>query len=115
MAKNYNRHHAIFQRRDYLTPLEKAFRQHDGLVVPMYLNAHSELHARVVVPPKLPKIAMENAIYFLDTLDCLENPLATITALTDHLADQESGDCTRLAKNLIRQMVYIEGGYAGEC
>lgn len=110
MAKYYNRHHALWQRREYTSPLEKAFRQHDGLVVPMYLNAHSELHARVAPPPKLPKIAMENSIYFLDTLDCLDNPLATITALTDHLADQESGVCTRLAKNLMRQMIFIEPG-----
>jgi hypothetical protein len=47
-----NTHHVFWERRSYVTPLEKRLRKHRGFVLPIDLYAHSQLHADMQAPPK---------------------------------------------------------------
>lgn len=52
-----NRHHLFFERNSYKSVLQLAFRDTVGLVIPVPVHAHQELHA-VLKPPLMPSAAM---------------------------------------------------------
>lgn len=53
--KEYNVHHRWWPKRDYKTPLEKAFRELPENKVRMRVDDHRKLHA-TTEPPKKPSI-----------------------------------------------------------
>lgn len=47
-----SRHHTLFNRCDYKTPLEKRFRESAGMVLRLEQTVHRELHEEIKPPPK---------------------------------------------------------------
>lgn len=113
MERPFNHHHALWNRVWYKTSLEKALRNHDGLVVPLLIPEHRELHANIDAPPKPDRRLIISSLEFLDDLPAstLTNEPETIAAYSEHLFAQRNGLATRIGKNLVRQLVYIERGY----
>lgn len=50
-----NRHHLAFQRRDYKTPYERAYREAQSMVVAACICKHADLHA-TYLPPRKPDL-----------------------------------------------------------
>lgn len=113
VERGYNRHHCLWARNHYKTSLEKALRNHDGLVVPLLVPIHRELHAHIDPPPKPDKRLIMGSLEFLDDLllSTLTNEPDTIRAYSEYLFEQKMGLATRIGKNLVRQLVYIDRGY----
>ena len=109
----FNSHHTFWTRASYKTSLEKALRNHDGLVVPLLVPVHRELHAHIDPPPKPDKRLIISSLEFLDDLplSTLTNEPETISALAEHYSSLRNGLATRIGKHLCRQLVYIERGY----
>lgn len=115
MERPFNQHHVLWQRTSYRASHEKALRTHRGLVVPMDIGVHKDLHARVPIPPKPDHRLVCGSLEMLDDLprDVLNNPPGTVDAYAEWLMAQKRGLATRLGKNLLRQAVFIERGYHG--
>ncbi len=115
MERPFNQHHVLWQRTSYRASHEKALRTHRGLVVPMDIGIHKDLHARVPTPPKPDHRLVCGSLEMLDDLprDVLNNPPETVDAYAEWLMEQKRGLATRLGKNLLRQAVFIERGYYG--
>jgi len=116
MDRSVNDHHVLWCRRWYKTPLEKAIRGHTGLVVPMYVGTHRELHANLAPPPKpnsriiLGSLAMLNELSF----KTLSDPRQTVLALTEHMLEKDDRSAQRIGHHLLKQLAFIEEGYYGE-
>jgi len=115
MERPFNQHHVLWNRTAYKQSHEKALRTHRGLVVPMDIGVHKDLHARVPIPPKPDHRLVCGSLEMLDDLprDVLNNPPGTVDAYAEWLMAQKRGLATRLGKNLLRQAVFIERGYHG--
>ena len=114
MERPFNQHHTLWQRRSYRTPAEKALRTHRGLVVPMDIGVHKDLHAIVPIPSKPDHRLVCASLEMLDDLprDVLNNPPETVDAYAEWLMTQKRGLATRIGKNLFRQAKFIERGYS---
>lgn len=66
MERRVNKHHVMYERRNYKSKVERRFRNMGGLVVPTLIENHRELHA-TLRPPKKPRIEM---IY--DVIDIMQ-------------------------------------------
>ena len=51
----HNRHHLAFQRKDYKTPYERAYREAKSMVVGACVCKHADLHA-TYLPPRKPDL-----------------------------------------------------------
>jgi len=113
MERGHNMHHALWTLASYKTSLEKALRNHTGLIVPLGLQEHRELHAHIDPPPKPDKRLILSSLEFLDDLplSTLTNEPETIRAYSEHLFTERSGLATRIGKHLVRQLTYIDRGY----
>lgn len=60
----WNSHHVFFQRNRYKSALDKQFRSLGGLVLPLLIPVHRELHAHVSAPPKPDPELMRETIQF---------------------------------------------------
>lgn len=110
--RNWNRHHVIFQRASYKTSVEREFRNHKGLLVPMSLSEHGDLHHRIQPPPKPSRGQILGAVAFLDTLGPeLDNPPEAVELLAVHFMEQQNNLAKRIGKNLLAQLTYIDRGY----
>lgn len=96
----YNRHHTFWMRRDYKTPIERAFRNHHGLVIPVDVDVHAELHANLYPPPKPHRELMLGILNNLEEYN-LANPLDGLEITIDYL---ETG---RIRKHLIQQLGFL--------
>jgi hypothetical protein len=102
-----NRHHAIWPRRKQHTPLERAFRTHEGLVIPdADIQAHRELH--VALPPP-PKITRQLMVDILDVLNSqpLQRTHEGLEVVISHLESTDSTEALRLAKHFTKQLGYL--------
>ena len=95
-----NNHHVWFQRRSYKSPIERAFRNHNGFIIPTPVTAHNNLHANLYPPPKPHRELMMGILSNLEEYN-LANPLDGIEATIDFL---ETG---RIRKHLIQQLGYL--------
>ena len=104
-----NYHHAIWQRASYKTSSEKRFRTHAGLIVPMRVPAHNELHYRLDPPPKPSTEQILGALSFMDSLeqDELNCPPVAVELLSGHFMEQNSNLAKRVGKHLLRQLWHI--------
>lgn len=109
----FNSHHSHWNRAWYTTSLEKTLRSHEGLIVPLYLDTHRELHANIDAPPKPNTQTILGALAMLDDLpqNIISNPPECIATLAEYYGSLRQNTATRLAKNLNRQLGYIEKGY----
>lgn len=108
-----SRHHVLFEKRWYHTPLEKHVRNHYGLLVPMYLQPHRELHANVQPPPKPNQRLLLATAELLDNLpnSTLANPPQVVLAVAEDMLGRDDKLAQRIGHNLLEQSGYIEEGY----
>lgn len=57
-----NRHHVMFESNRYTDSFGRAYRNLSGLVLPMLVEVHNELHAEVLPPIKPCKLLMVDII-----------------------------------------------------
>jgi len=102
-----SRHHVFFNRSYYKSRLEKQFRTHKALVIPMDVQIHKDLHAEVPPPPKPSPRLIYGAIGVLSTLDTFE-PVNTVLTLSEHFLELDSNLAHRIGHNLLHQAGYIQ-------
>ena len=106
--KGINWHHTVWCRAWYKTCAEKNFRLHSGLIVPMHIPVHNELHANIPPPPKPTRESMLGATALLNDLSDtqLHNYLDTIERVGDFMISREQ----KIGEYLLLQLPYIEEG-----
>lgn len=108
-------HHAIHERRNYRTPIEKRFRGMGGMVVRMANHYHRELHANVPPPPKVSPLLMQD-IYLHARPQSYETAVDLFGSVVDYIglvADNNptfGEEAQRLHDNLVAQQHFIELG-----
>ena len=113
MPHDVNNHHALWQRAWYKSPIEKCLRTHRGLIVPIQIEVHKELHADIPPPPKPSGRLILGALAMLDELPTriLADPPQAIGYLHDHWSRMHDQRANRIAENIGQQLVYIEEGF----
>lgn len=108
-----NRHHVYSERRWYRTPLERYVRSHFGMLVPMYVQVHKELHANVPPPPKPNQRLLLMTAKFLDDLpdSTLANQPQAIRELAQAHLELDDKLAQRIGANMIDQLHFIDQGY----
>lgn len=66
-STEYNLHHLVFPRRDYVTPLEKRFRKQ--LIVPVDIGVHKSLHHELPPPVKPNRFVMLGFLALVDKMN----------------------------------------------
>lgn len=112
----YNCHHSFWNRSWYRSPIQRALRQHEGLVVPMYEQVHRDLHADMPPPPRPNSAQILGALGMLDRLSSqtLSRPPETVLALSEHFLLQDDSTAQRIGHHLLRQSAWIAEGYYHE-
>jgi hypothetical protein len=114
MERQFNKHHALWQRRWYKSPAEKAIRGHQALVIPkLWVPVHKQLHAELQAPPKPPANLIYGMLSHLEGKR-LTNPIDGIRHTIDYLDTQESSKAERLEQHLIQQLGFIMLGVGSE-
>ncbi len=111
-----NRHHVMHYARWYQTPTERLFRNIEGLVLPLYVPEHNELHANVPPPLKPTRPLMEQVTEYAHEL--YDDPYEQFNKLVHFIGDiansswscERADEAFRLHENLIAQAGYIELG-----
>ncbi len=110
-------HHALWARRNYRTSQEKLLRRSEGLVLPVYIQAHRELHFNVEPPQKPSKWLTERLIEFTHD-DYEPNVYDKFYNIIQHLgniantswSDERANEAYDLHYNFVRQYGYIRQG-----
>jgi hypothetical protein len=111
-----NLHHAFWKRRDYKTDREKRFRNLKGLVLPLEVKWHRELHANLRPPQKPTVELMDHLIDFSQELDGDHYVrFAKIAKEIIYIAETSSNyglaDIAQsIGSNLLLQTAYIDKG-----
>lgn len=109
-------HHAFFCRNKYKTPQEKQFRQLGGLVLPILITVHRELHSNIPPPPKpspdLMRLITEYADNdYHDTYEAFSEIAWYIGDLANSATSQQlAEEAFAIHQNLIDQSAYIAEG-----
>lgn len=114
LPDNWNRHHVFHSKRWYRHGFERTnFRNHKGLLVPMPIELHKDLHANVPPPPKPLRWMMHQCIEVLDATAPTEHAWGVLAAqeyfydLADSYRTGEADIAHRIANNLSQQLGYI--------
>ena len=112
-----NRHHTIFEKRWYRTHQEQVFRNLSGLVLPLHIQAHEELHAQVAPPPKPSRPFMEQIaefahdVYEQDDYEAFYRIAHFIGDVANSSWSPERADeAFRIHENFMQQSQFIEAG-----
>lgn len=119
--RDVNNHHVFFEKRWYKSQVEHRFRNLGGLVLPMHVPPHNDLHANIPPPPKPSKQLMERVINFSHDMygsDAYDE----FTQITHFIGDvansswspERADEAFRIHENLVAQSTYIELGRAVE-
>lgn len=101
-----NNHHVWFNRRRYISPLDKKFRNLGGFVLPLLVPIHKDLHAEVPAPQKPEARVMRETIEFSAQIRH-ENPYDQFLKLATFLEDRVPD---RIIENLQSQAPFILEG-----
>ena len=110
----WDRHHVLFNRRDHERSgrMQRALRRHPGLIIPLPVLVHRELH-REVPPVQVPSKDLAGVL--IGELD--SNPSTGFKAVVDRLGElaakdgRMSEEAFRISNNLIVQANFIEEVY----
>lgn len=112
-----NFHHAIWERKNYTSKREKLFRSLSGLVLPIMITWHDDLHANLRPPKKVGRILMDAAIDFNEGIDVPDvyDQFEVMTGFFVETAETSPNigmaeDAHKLAANLILQKPFIDRG-----
>lgn len=114
VGTRYNKHHVFFEARHYKTHLEQTFRCAGGLVLPLTVEWHNDLHANVK-PPQKPSIGLMRDMLDLSRMD--GNDFVKFSRITDFLIrqaetakPQRADEAHAIATNLLLQQAFIDKG-----
>lgn len=116
--RDVNNHHVFFEKRWYRTQAEHRFRNLGGLVIPMHIPVHDDLHARVRPPlkpsPELREQVTEFAHDFYgDPYEGFEQIATFLGDIANSSWSQERAvEAYLIHDNLIQQQPFIEKGHA---
>lgn len=115
MERGVNKHHIFHDRAWYKTPEEKRLRNYEGLVIPMDVDIHRQLHLAVKQPPKPPRKLLIPALEFMDDLPftTLQNAPETVYLLAEHFHGIRDRVAGQIGVNLVKQLAFVEEGYRG--
>ena len=110
--RTWNRHHVLWERDWYRGKEARRLREHKGLIVPMDVGIHRELHAEIAPPPKMSGKLIVQSLFYLDTLSdvVLNDPLRTVGELADFMYNRADRLGERVGQHLMRQLVYLQDG-----
>ena len=105
-------HHLLYTKAWYKSPLEKAIRNHEGLVFPMFRPVHKDLHAECLPPPKPTREIILGTLAMLDDLkpQILHQPTEVTLAMAEFMLGREENIAHRIGHNLLQQHIYIQDG-----
>jgi hypothetical protein len=118
-----SKHHVWWERRDYKSSIEKRFRNHAGLVIPLNNDVHKFLHLVVPAPPKPMKEEIVECIQFMKDRDewpHLDNPYWAMEACMQYFvyrgADQPQHEerAHDIRHNLAQQIGIMAGEHTVE-
>lgn len=111
-----NRHHPFWEKGWYTPKEEQNFRNIGGLVLPMWIPPHNEIHAKLSPPPKPSKGLQEQIAEYQRGLegDAYEM-FYHIAHFIGNIAntawsDERAHEALLISDNLIAQSAYIEQG-----
>lgn len=112
-----NRHHTMFESNRYRDSYSRAYRCLSGLVLPMLIEVHNDLHANVMPPIKPGRLLMVDIIQTAnrlpnmttyDQFQALSERFYQLSVGSTHTGIKlESG---RIYENLMEQNEYITKG-----
>lgn len=113
-----NRHHVNFQRRNYNTPLEKQYRSMGGMILPMLITDHRELHAHIKPPKKPARQLMLHAVSFNEAIDTMTDDYEQFEQMIEFFEDvatmstrmSEAKDAQSIAANYRLQEAFLLQG-----
>jgi len=109
-----NRHHIAWQKRSYTTRTESLYRNMSGMVIPMLIPAHNDLHAHIRPPRKPTLNLIRHAISFNEAtggtgFDQFEQMIEFFADVADtSRSPQEARDAQSIASNFMSQHRFIE-------
>lgn len=104
-----NLHHVMFTARKYETDLEVTFRNMGALVIPVWTQAHMNLHKELKPPPKPYVRQMVELVDILGDVE-FENPLRGLYTAINYFSDFKDGRSKELHTNLELQLEFLESG-----
>ncbi len=105
-----SRHHLAWNKHNYRTPLERKYRQHQGMVVHGIDNDwHKELHASLKQPHKPTPDLMAGALVRLAQTDLI-TPLDGLYVVSEYMLERDTKLSVRIGEHLLEQAAYLECG-----
>ena len=114
-----NLHHAFWERASYSNRLDKIYRNLSGLVLPMVISSHGDLHANVR-PPYKPGIELMNAAVDFNRrmLDPSDSPYHNFDQMLGFFKEtaetspnvRQAEESWKIASNMTIQAAFIEKG-----
>jgi len=112
-----NLHHVFWARREYTSNREKSFRNMAGLILPMAITWHNDLHAQLQPPQKPSRALMDQITGYNESLE-FDSPYARFSQMTKFIlrlaettpnigmADQ----ALKIGTNLMLQEAFVDKG-----
>lgn len=117
----YNRHHTQFYRSMHeCMPDLQHIRQDHRLIVPMDLDAHSELHKEVIMVPPLSHFIAQGALRLFEDMYDAYDPVTNLQNYMDaieraaeapHICEMEKSVAELAVWACEKQIPYIQDGY----
>lgn len=87
LSRGYNYHHTFWAARSYRGNLERSFRGHEGLVIPMNFHDHSELHQDLCPPQKPNHLQMQHILGVISLWTPEQGRLSALEVTRDEFFD----------------------------
>lgn len=115
---DFNKHHSMYPKSRFKSPIEKAYKNMGGMVLPTVLQPHRELHARSQPPIKPSAQLMTYAVNYNATLDDDLDPyqkfdemikfFGQLTGMSGNI--KEVKQASSIHDNLLEQRPFIQSG-----
>ena len=114
--RSVNKHHTLWEASKYTTGEERLFRNAGGLVVPLLVSVHADLHADLLPPIKPHKQVRERIYHYSQAIegDVYER-FRQITEFVGKIAfssenNMHAEQAYNVYESLTKQSAYIEQG-----
>lgn len=111
-----NRHHPFWEKGWYTPKEDRDFRSIGGLVIPLWIPVHDDIHSNVLPPPKPSKRLQEQVAEYQRSLEGdVYDQFYQIAHFIGNVAntawsDEKAHEALAINENLIAQSTYIERG-----
>lgn len=112
-----NKHHVVWQKANYTSKAERAYRGLDGLILPLAIDSHNDLHANVLPPRKPSAALMSLAVEFNEAID-IGNDYEIFDDMIGFFQEEaetstspeRASEAYKVASNFILQRSFVEAG-----